>query len=89
MQAPGTACHLLALVTPNAKACMAELQKRCYLVDKNETISVREGAVREIHASVVVSAGLLSFFLCNLSSMLINIFLPAASVKALVERHFQ
>lgn len=89
MQAPGTACHLLALVTPNAKACKAELQKRCYLVDKNETISVREGAVREIHASVVVSAGLLSFFLCNLSSMLINIFLPAASVKALVERHFQ
>lgn len=89
MQTPGTACHLLALVTPNAKACMAGLQKKCYLVDKNETISVGKGGAGEIHASVVLSAVLLSSFLCNLSSMLINIFLPAASVKARVERHFQ
>lgn len=59
------------------------------LVDKNDTISVGEGAAGEMHPSVLVSAGLLSSFLCNLSSVLINIFLPAASVKALVERHFQ
>lgn len=88
MQAPGTAYHVFGLITPNAKDYMAGSQLRCYLVDKNETISVGEGGAGEIHASVVVSAGLLSFFLCNLSSMLTNIFLPAASVKALLERRF-
>lgn len=89
MQASGTACDRFALVDPKAKARMARLQQRCSLVDKNDTISVGEGVAGEMHPSVLVSAGLLSSFLCNLSSLLINIFLPAASVKALVERHFQ
>lgn len=62
MQAPGTACHIFALVTPDAQACMAGLQQMCYSVDKNGTISVGEGGAGEIHTSVVVSAGFFIFF---------------------------
>lgn len=62
MQAPGTACHIFALVTPDAKACMAELQQRCSLVDKNDTVSAEECGAGEIHASVAVSAGFFIFF---------------------------
>lgn len=58
MQVPATACAPFCFGTPNAKACMVGLQEECFLVDGNKTGILLEGG--EIHAFVVVSAGLLS-----------------------------